>query len=396
AARPAAPAARAPPPPPPRRPRPRRPRPPPPPPPPPPPRRPPPPPPPPRARGGGASRGAAGDDESFASVLEASLGPTICRHFYFPYARKIWGVAPEALSGVQAHKRVSANSFAKLLNKILRPGGKKIFFYPRQGFGQISRAYATGAQAAGATLYTDTAVTALQRPGPQNRWRVHFQGPGGGDAVEVDYVWSTLPLTVVARLLDPPPPETIAQAAQGIAYRGMILLYLQLPKAQFHPTDAHYFPEPSVAMTRLSEPKNYAATAEPAASTVLCAEIPCDPGDSTWSLDDATLAEQVVADIRRLGLPLDVEPRQVFTRRLPQAYPIYQRGYQDALDPLDHWLSDLPGFLSYGRQGLFQHDNTHHALAMAYAAVNCLEGGTFDAVAWAAHREVFKTHVVED
>ena len=33
----------------------------------------------------------------------------------------------------------------------------------------------------------------------------------------------------------------------------------------------------------------------------------------------------------------------------------------------------------FGRQGLFAHDNTHHALAMAYAAVDCLrEDGTFD------------------
>jgi len=28
---------------------------------------------------------------SFADVLRASLGETICREFYFPYARKIWG-----------------------------------------------------------------------------------------------------------------------------------------------------------------------------------------------------------------------------------------------------------------------------------------------------------------
>ena len=33
-------------------------------------------------------------EETFASVLEANLGRTICRYFYFPYARKIWGRAP--------------------------------------------------------------------------------------------------------------------------------------------------------------------------------------------------------------------------------------------------------------------------------------------------------------
>ena len=48
--------------------------------------------------------------ETFASILQASLGPTICRDFYFPYARKIWGHAPEALSPIQARRRVAASS----------------------------------------------------------------------------------------------------------------------------------------------------------------------------------------------------------------------------------------------------------------------------------------------
>jgi hypothetical protein len=33
---------------------------------------------------------------------------------------------------------------------------------------------------------------------------------------------------------------------------------------------------------------------------------------------------------------------------------------------------------------------------MAYAAVDCLEDGTFDAARWAGYRAVFETHVVED
>ena len=48
-------------------------------------------------------------EESFASVLAENLGPTICEHFYFPYARKIWGVGPDRLSAIQARRRVSAS-----------------------------------------------------------------------------------------------------------------------------------------------------------------------------------------------------------------------------------------------------------------------------------------------
>ena len=88
---------------------------------------------------------------------------------------------------------------------------------------------------------------------------------------------------------------------------------------------------------------------------------------------------------------------QVATRRLPQAYPIYERGYESRFAAIDQWIGTLPGVLTLGRQGLFAHDNTHHTLAMAYAAVDCLdESGRFDRGRWAKYREVFETHVVED
>ncbi len=59
------------------------------------------------------------EDETFASVLERGLGRTICRDFYFPYARKVWGMPPEELSVVQARRRVGASSLGKMAQKVL-------------------------------------------------------------------------------------------------------------------------------------------------------------------------------------------------------------------------------------------------------------------------------------
>ena len=55
---------------------------------------------------------------TFAAVLERGLGRTICREFYFPYARKLWGVNPEELSVTTAQKRVSGSSLGKIFRKI--------------------------------------------------------------------------------------------------------------------------------------------------------------------------------------------------------------------------------------------------------------------------------------
>ena len=64
---------------------------------------------------------------------------------------------------------------------------------------------------------------------------------------------------------------------------------------------------------------------------------------------------------------------------------------------LDRWAENLGGLLTFGRQGLFAHDNTHHALAMAEGAVDSLNAdGSFNLDKWHAYRRVFETHVVED
>jgi protoporphyrinogen oxidase len=113
-------------------------------------------------------------------------------------------------------------------------------------------------------------------------------------------------------------------------------------------------------------------------------------------MTDAELGELVAADLARAEVPIPRPPVGVFARRLRQAYPIYPKGYEAPLGVLEGWLDDVPGFLSYGRQGLFAHDNLHHALYMAYSAVDCVQEGRFDRAKWNRYREVFATHVVED
>lgn len=341
--------------------------------------------------------------ETFADVLMANLGPTICDSFYFPYARKIWGREPATLSGIQARRRVSAGSFLKLARKVLsavpgfKPPGAGRFFYPRRGYGQISEAYASAAIAAGADVRYGRRVTALTPPQAKgDPWLINMNSEQGPEQLEADYLWSTIPITLLARLIGHGVPDAVTEAAAKIEYRGMILVYLSVPTPQFTEFDAHYFPAANVRITRLSEPKNYSVLGTPANSTVLCAELPCDAGDAVWEMTDEQLGELVAEDLVRAGVPLPVKPSAVHVRRLRQAYPIYSIGYQDAFGVLDRWAGSLPRMLTYGRQGLFAHDNTHHALAMAYAAAECLGPNGFDEKRWAEYRVQFESHVVED
>jgi protoporphyrinogen oxidase len=338
--------------------------------------------------------------ESFTSVLEKGLGATICRDFYFPYAEKIWGLPPAELSAIQARRRVSAGSLGKMARKVLSivPGlkapGAGRFFYPKKGFGQISSAIADAARALGAEIRLDCPVTKIELG---KRHKIHFETDGRTETVEADHVWSTIPLTALINAARPQAPAEVIEASKKIAYRAMVLIYLVLDEQQWTPFDAHYFPEADIKLTRLSEPKNYSASVEPAGRTVLCGELPCTTDDEVWRASDDELAEMVKDSLSKCGLPIRSRVLEVATRRLPFAYPIYHEGYEKYFRLQDEWVTGLPGFLTFGRQGLFAHDNTHHALAMAYGAVDCLTAdGAFDAQRWREYREEFSKHVVED
>jgi protoporphyrinogen oxidase len=278
----------------------------------------------------------------------------------------------------------------------LKPPGSGRFFYPRRGYGQISEAYASAASAAGATICTGVQVSRVEVRADEAA-EVSYTAQGDRRTLRADHVWSTVPITVLARLLDPGPPAELLDAASQLDFRAMILVYLVVEQDQFTEYDAHYFPEQHIPITRLTEPKNYANLREPHGLTVLCAELPCSPSDPIWRLSDAELGQLVADGIAAAGIPLQARVQQVITRRLPHAYPIYHRGYEHHFERLDGWLASVDRILSFGRQGLFAHDNTHHALYMAYCAADCLDSaGTFDHSRWKDYRQIFETHVVED
>lgn len=347
-------------------------------------------------------QGLAGASPNFASELQRNLGKTICREFYFPYARKIWGDSPEKLSPIQARRRVSANSPLKILRKAFSvlPGMRQPFtgrfFYPRCGYGQISTAYEAAARRSGVDILTAARVNSIDLSDEQ-ALSIHLEQAGRAFTLQADRLWSTIPINRLVDLVQPAIPQSGQGALDNLEYRSMILIYLVLEQDRFSEYDAHYFPGSDIPITRLSEPKNYSGRADPLGTTVLCAELPCNLQDQHWQASDEQLGQLVGESLLTAGIPLTVPVRRIVSRRLRYAYPIYRQGYEAFFSRLDGWVGQFERLLSFGRQGLFAHDNTHHALYMAYSAVKCLEpSGSFDSQRWVAYRTEFESHVVED
>jgi protoporphyrinogen oxidase len=335
--------------------------------------------------------------DTFGEVVRAGLGPAVLDAFYGPYARKLWDSDPSELAGELARRRVSASSPADIVRRLARgsrPEGR-VFLYPRRGFGAIAEAVAGAAADAGADLRLGCGVRGLKREaGDGGGWTVTLDD---GTTLDAAQVWSTAPLPALAGMVDPAPPAAATAAAGRLRHRAMVLLYLVIDRRRWTEFDAHYFPGPEVVAARVSEPRNYRDDpAQPTDRTVVCAEIACWAGDAVWRASDADLAARLAGELAASGLP-EPAPTRVESRRLPRVYPVYRPGFGADLGRLEEWASGLGGLVTFGRQGLFTPDNTHHALGMGWAAAAALRpDGTLDRERWLAARDGFRGFVVED
>jgi len=273
-------------------------------------------------------------------------------------------------------------------------GDRPIFHYPRRGYGQISEAIADAALAAGVELRLNAIAS-----------RVELKADGGGVTVKLGdgttvtggQLWSTVPTGALARVVaEPAAPTEIRDTAHQLGHRAMSLVYVVLDRRRYTPYDAHYLPDPDHPVSRLSEPRNYRVSDDdPATRTVLCAEVPCNLGDEHWHAKPHDIGAEVMEALEREGLP-KAKPIDVVVKRLPFVYPLYRKGFAAHQAAIENWAAGLPSVVIFGRQGLFAHDNTHHALAMGWAAAACWSPRGFAWDRWHQFREGFRDHVVED
>ena len=333
---------------------------------------------------------------NFAQDVRAGLGPTVFNAFYAPYAKKLWGLPAEEIDASMAKRRVSAGGPIDILRRLVsvRSEEGKSFYYPRLGYGQIIDAIADSATRSGVEICLSTRLDALTCT--EDGVDAVFCGPNGFETRRFSTCVSTVAVQHLVDAAMPAVPSDVADAASRLDHRGMLLVYLVIPRPQYTPFDAHYFPGQDTLVARLSEPKNYRDGDDPAESTVLCAEIPCDEGSDLWRMNSESLGGLVSRQLVEQGLPV-TEHIATEVRRLPCVYPKYRHGYQDDLDCIEAWVDEQPRLVTVGRLGLFVPDNLHHVIEMGNAVARVVNSdGNVDREAWRLRREEFRSNVVED
>ena len=184
-----------------------------------------------------------------------------------------------------------------------------------------------------------------------------------GRALDVgDRVVSTLPLTLLVRLLGDAVPETARAAAARLRFRHVRLLFLRLGIETVSDKASIYVPGPEYCVSRLYEPRRRSARMAPPGETSLVVEAPCFRGDAVDRLAPRAFVERVVGELAALRL---LDPRDVLESRehfIPNAYPVYTNDYARDVRIVHEGLAPVSNLETIGRAGRFVYSHLHDQL----------------------------------
>jgi protoporphyrinogen oxidase len=319
---------------------------------------------------------------SFEEYATRAIGKSLYESFYRPYALKLWGVSPAALSFEPAVSRVRKFELRTVLkelkNKATRATTSHSFYYPARGFGQIAEKIRERFIDNGGEILFESSVERLELKNDSEIEAIHVKTQRGESRrLPAKLLISTAPIDVLHQL--------VCSALGGgepseldLSWRSLRILYLftrdKIPSVQ----ETYYFPEPDVIFGRVSEPAKYSPFLNrDGDKTALVIEIPCTFGDEIWNLEDEVIAERCIGDLRKLKIlsPQPAGNSEYFSRKIKNLYPVYELGWREKLDEALRRCNSIKNLYSVGRPALFLHCNVDHCMAMALKLARFLSAG---------------------
>jgi protoporphyrinogen oxidase len=323
--------------------------------------------------------------ESMEDAYIDQFGPTLYKLFFQRYSEKVWGLPCDQMSGDWVSQRSKGMSLVTAVKDAVVPSKGKVvslideFMYPAGGFGRFSERMADAITATGNEIQLETGVERVLREG--NRVTgITVRTPDGTERLTADNYISSIPLTLLAKIVDPAPPADVLAAADQLTFRNIITVNLMLKKRQVTNDTWLYVHDRNILFGRFHEPKNWSPEMVPSDEyTSLVVEYFCSFGDHIWSMSEEELVEQTVKHlVEDLKFITPDEVIGGFTIRAPRAYPSYVMGYEKPLEKIKAFIDELENLQIIGRYGTFRYNNTDHSIETGLLAAKNILGEHHD------------------
>ncbi len=318
-------------------------------------------------------------EESFEQWVRNRFGDRLYRTFFKTYTEKVWGIPCDKIRADWAAQRIQGLSFISAVANAIRNTGEvksliKTFDYPRLGPGMLWESCARKVTELGGQVVKDTGVTCVRHQNGRVT-ALDVTTDGITKTLSVENVISTMPLSNLAGMLDPPPPLAVREAANGLRHRDFLIVALTCHRSDPFPDNWIYIHAQDVRVGRIQNFRNWSADMIATGNgTTLGMEYFCSRGDDLWSQEDSDLIALAKREVAELGLvnPQDVIDGHVIRER--NAYPVYDEHYRAHVDTLRSYFTEtFSNLQTAGRSGLHRYNNQDHSmLAGHYAAMKLL------------------------
>jgi protoporphyrinogen oxidase len=361
------------------------------------------------------------DQTTFEGWTAARIGYRLYGIFFKTYTEKLWGVPATEIQADWAAQRIKNLSLFKAITNAILPkrNQKEItslieeFQYPKYGPGMMWERCRELVEERGTTVVMEAPVTAVHHEGGR-AVAVTAEvvgappptGPGGprrsggrpaaatgprdgevpatagstGRRFEASHVISSMPISTLLKIMDPPPPDDVLAAAGALAYRDFLTIALVVPESAGFPDNWIYVHSPDVKLGRIQNFGSWSPWLVKEGRTCLGLEYFVFEGDELWTMDDADLVELGTRELRTLGLLADgVEVEAGYVVRMPKAYPMYDASYKANVAKLRVWLEEnAPNVYPVGRNGMHKYNNQDHSMYTAMLSVENILGADHD------------------
>ena len=327
------------------------------------------------------------EEKNFEQWVSNRFGRRLYKIFFKTYTEKVWGIPCTEISAEWAEQRIKNLDLRKaVINTFLgaraKNGGEQItslieqFRYPRYGPGQLwNRCRELLLESGKSEVQLGARVTRVRHDGEKFLGVTVDREDAGETEIAGEHLLSSMPIGLLVQAMDPPPPAEVLEAAKKLRHRDFLTVALIVDRPDLFPDNWIYVHSADVHVGRVQNFKNWSPDMVPdQAKSTLGLEYFVQEGDELWSKSDEGLLALAREECNHLGLAPAEAVEGGTVLRVKKAYPIYDDGYQEALNTIRGWLDRFENLQTIGRNGQHRYNNQDHSMMTGVLAARNIAG----------------------
>jgi protoporphyrinogen oxidase len=346
------------------------------------------------------------DLTTLEGYIVSNYGWRLYDHFFKTYNEKLWAVSASEISADWGAQRIKGMSLWTAVWEPIRSSlrgrrrdkSKQVtslieeFQYPKFGPGMMWERCAEKITDFGGEIRMETAATAVH---VENGAAVAVTVRTGHteERIPASHVISSMPLTSLACIVDPPVTADVLQAADDLRYRDFLTIALVVPVERGFPDNWIYIHSPDVKVGRIQNFGSWSPYMVKDGHTCLGMEYFVFEGDELWTCTDDELIALGTKELAIIGLVEASDVEAGYVVRMPKAYPVYDDVYRENVEVIRHWFEEhAPNVHPVGRNGMHKYNNQDHSMYTAMLTVENIHGGHHDIWAVNVEEEYHEVH----